>query len=260
MICLSFTTSSDHGSVALFKKDKVVGQISWTRKQHQSEALVSKIKALLKKYSVGFKELDLISVDSGPGSFTGVRIAVNVAKTFSYTLNKPIFFSDSLDLLCYEFSMHKRSRASFPQEAIALIDAHKFLFYFKHFKISGPGQIKSSFPPQAQSLEDISKTAFKGNKLFVIGNIPVSTKKELKDLFLKNNPQLNLEFSPERLNFPKASTLALMAALISLDKRPDKGANPIAPPLSDWLHLEPCYIRAPDAVAKLSNPTVNLKK
>src|ERR1700677_5354942 len=104
MICLGFTSSTDRGSVALSYKNKIIKLASWTRKEQASEALTLKIKSGLKKLKLSFKDLSLIAVDKGPGSFTGSRIAVNVAKTLAYSLKIPIAPMTSLDILAFGFS------------------------------------------------------------------------------------------------------------------------------------------------------------
>ena len=45
------------------------------------------------------EDYDEILVVNGPGSFTGVRLGVTIAKTLAYTLNKPIKVIDYLDMM-----------------------------------------------------------------------------------------------------------------------------------------------------------------
>ena len=57
------------------------------------------IKKTLDKFNLTTKNLNQIEVINGPGSFTGVRIAVTIAKTLSYTLNIPIKTISSIEAL-----------------------------------------------------------------------------------------------------------------------------------------------------------------
>lgn len=67
-------------------------------KNNHSENLMNVIEEGLK--DIKAKELDEIIVGIGPGSYTGVRIALTVAKTLAWTLNIPLKTVSSLDLIC----------------------------------------------------------------------------------------------------------------------------------------------------------------
>jgi tRNA threonylcarbamoyladenosine biosynthesis protein TsaB len=56
------------------------------------------IKEILDTNNIGVKDLNEILVVNGPGSFTGVRIGVTIAKTLAYTLNIPIKTITSLEM------------------------------------------------------------------------------------------------------------------------------------------------------------------
>ncbi len=62
-----------------------------------SEIMVPSLEKLLKDNSIDVGIIDLIVVVVGPGSFTGVRIGVTVAKTLAYDLNIPIKTITSLE-------------------------------------------------------------------------------------------------------------------------------------------------------------------
>src|ERR1700677_4229298 len=128
MICLGFTSSTDHGSVALFNKNKVTQLASWTKKEQASEAITLKIKTGLARKKISFADLNLIAVDKGPGSFTETRIGVNIAKTLSYSSKNPVLSLNSLNLLAHQYSSDKASK----KHIFNLIDAHKSLFYFRN--------------------------------------------------------------------------------------------------------------------------------
>lgn len=63
----------------IYKKEEVLNQ------KHNSQFLMPSVEKLLEN-----EEFDEIIVINGPGSFTGVRLGVTVAKTLAYTMNKPI--------------------------------------------------------------------------------------------------------------------------------------------------------------------------
>ena len=63
---------------------------------HASVCLPS-IDALLKEEDIEAKDLDRVVVVNGPGSFTGIRIGLSIAKTIGYALNIPVYPISSLD-------------------------------------------------------------------------------------------------------------------------------------------------------------------
>lgn len=66
---------------------------------NHSETLMVELKRLLEQQGVRPQNLDEIYVGVGPGSYTGVRIGVVVAKILAYSLNIPVYTISSLTLL-----------------------------------------------------------------------------------------------------------------------------------------------------------------
>ena len=75
--------------LVLFKDGKVFDERIKREGKH-SECLVPLLQDLLEKNEITFKELSGIMVVNGPGSFTGVRLGVVVAKLISYCKNIPV--------------------------------------------------------------------------------------------------------------------------------------------------------------------------
>lgn len=96
---LLMDTSSKAMSVALVDDEQVVMEITMTGKKNHSLTLMPAIENMMKE--TGWKPTDLerIVTAKGPGSYTGVRIAVTTAKTLAWTLNIPLSLVSSLALL-----------------------------------------------------------------------------------------------------------------------------------------------------------------
>jgi tRNA threonylcarbamoyladenosine biosynthesis protein TsaB len=99
MIWLGIDTSQTPLSVAVVKDDQVLAEYKSSIKITHSIGTMPAIEELLKKVDIQPSELDAIAVANGPGSYTGVRIGVTIAKTLAWTLNIPIFSVSSLQLL-----------------------------------------------------------------------------------------------------------------------------------------------------------------
>lgn len=48
------------------------------------------IDEILKKHKIELKDLNSIEVNTGPGSFTGLRVGISVANSLSFVLNIPV--------------------------------------------------------------------------------------------------------------------------------------------------------------------------
>ena len=99
MFVLAIDTSNTTLSVALVENNEILIEVVEATKNDHSKRLMPTIEALFKKVNRTPKELDLIAVAEGPGSYTGVRIGVTVAKTLAWTLNKPLVGVSSLEIL-----------------------------------------------------------------------------------------------------------------------------------------------------------------
>ncbi len=97
--CLCLDTSDRYLSIGLAKDKKICDKICYEAWQRQSEGLVEEIKALLVRNNIKPTQLEAISCAKGPGSYTGVRIALSVAKTMAFALKVPLYLSSSLEIL-----------------------------------------------------------------------------------------------------------------------------------------------------------------
>ncbi len=104
MICLFFDTSSDLLKVTMVKDDTIIYDKELCTKNNHSSYLVPSINESFKNNNLNFKDLDQIIVGNGPGSFTGTRISVAVAKTYAYAFNIPLVSISSLEELIYSNS------------------------------------------------------------------------------------------------------------------------------------------------------------
>lgn len=99
MYQLLLDSSNVYLAVGLAKEGKVVDSIFYNAWQRQSEVMVDEIDNILKRNKVDKKELDAVVVGIGPGSYTGVRIGVTIAKTIAYALKIKVYAKSSLSLL-----------------------------------------------------------------------------------------------------------------------------------------------------------------
>ena len=85
--------------IILYKDGKIINKENLETKNKHSEVAMPTIDKVLKEANVDVSELKNIIVVNGPGSFTGERIAVTIAKTIAYALSIPVRTIDALTVL-----------------------------------------------------------------------------------------------------------------------------------------------------------------
>lgn len=99
MTILSIDTSNYALGVALLEEDQVLGEYITNLKKNHSVRIMPAIETLMKDCGKVPADLTKIVVAKGPGSYTGVRIGVTIAKTLAWTLNIPLVGVSSLEIL-----------------------------------------------------------------------------------------------------------------------------------------------------------------
>jgi tRNA threonylcarbamoyladenosine biosynthesis protein TsaB len=99
MTILAIDTSNAALGVALLEKDQVLGEYITNLKKNHSVRIMPAIERLMKDCELLPADLTKIVVAKGPGSYTGVRIGVTIAKTLAWTLKLPLVGISSLEIL-----------------------------------------------------------------------------------------------------------------------------------------------------------------
>lgn len=99
MLILALDTSGDICSVALFDGGRELSTLRFRHERALSERLPGAVEFLLRDRGVTLRDAEGFAVGLGPGSFTGVRVGVTLAKTWAHVLLKPLVGVSSLDAL-----------------------------------------------------------------------------------------------------------------------------------------------------------------
>lgn len=99
MKVLALDTSNKAMSVALLNDRTVLGEMTINQARTHSEQLLPTIKTLMHDAKLTPQTLDRVVVADGPGSYTGIRIAVTTGKTLAYTLGIDLVGISSLATL-----------------------------------------------------------------------------------------------------------------------------------------------------------------
>ena len=99
MYSLFIDTHDKNVVIVLYKDGNVINSKNISTNSKHSQVTLPTIRDVLNEASIDVSDLKEILVVNGPGSFTGERIAVTIAKTIAYALNIPIKTLDSLSIM-----------------------------------------------------------------------------------------------------------------------------------------------------------------
>ena len=99
MISLFLDTCNHNIVIGLLKDNELVDSINFINDNNLSEKLLPSIKDIFDRNNINKKELSKIFISIGPGSFTGIRIGVTVAKTIAWALKIDIIPISSLEVI-----------------------------------------------------------------------------------------------------------------------------------------------------------------
>ena len=104
MKILFLDTSSFFVTVSILDNDKVLSIFQDEIKDDMSSRIMPIISECFDNVAFSIKDIDKIMVVDGPGSFTGVRIGVTIAKVYAYLVNCEIVSVSSLKMLALSSS------------------------------------------------------------------------------------------------------------------------------------------------------------
>ena len=104
MLTLAFDCSTSSMSIALIDGVKILGEKNYLQEAKHSEMLVLEIKNLLDANKITFNDLDLIVGTQGPGSYTGIRVALAVLKIIKIATQKPVLTVNCCEVLADKYS------------------------------------------------------------------------------------------------------------------------------------------------------------
>jgi len=220
LIVVGIETSGAVGSVALLKGDQAEERSFGERLQHARDLLPA-LAELLNSCGLSPKDVDLLAVANGPGSYTGLRVGVATARAMAYALRKPIVGISTLEALA-------RNVQDAAETICTLLDAKRREVYVQLFRRETEG-LKAASPPSVLRPEAASEMIPRSAVLLGDALHPYG------EFFLKKGFNL----APEDLWRPRASVVAELGEKFFAEH----GTN-------DVHSLVPVYLRRPAAEEK----------
>jgi tRNA threonylcarbamoyl adenosine modification protein YeaZ len=107
MNIIALCSALDKSYLALEYDNKTYSKIINSDENYHSLYLISEIKKIFEQNKLDFKKLDAITVNSGPGSFTGIRVAMSIAKIMAGELNLPLVTLNTAEILLNTYKYNK---------------------------------------------------------------------------------------------------------------------------------------------------------
>jgi len=220
---LAIETSSFCGGIALIDEESLLGEITFCSSKTYSTRLLPEIDQLLHKTGISLKDVSLIAVSLGPGSFTGLRIGLSNAKAMAIALNIPIVGVPTLDAFAFNV-LGKEGDKIF-----SIIKARKKEIYgaFFEFKAGIPRAISEYMCIKNKDISSLFKN--RDIDFIVCDSDTLSAIRNIDEMY---NLASNI---PIHLRHLRAANVASLA-LVYFKERGSRGDNPET--------LDPIYVRA----------------
>lgn len=128
-LILAVETSSRTGSVALARGDNLLDQCTFSAPLRHSAEIFPAISRLLDRFTLSRTQIDQIHLSIGPGSFTGLRIAVTIAKTMALANAVSVVAVNSLDTIAANLAGEPLTDGEPPERIATILDAKRGQFY-----------------------------------------------------------------------------------------------------------------------------------
>lgn len=218
---LAVATSSPQGSLALAERGPQgwiqLGQTAWDKKAMHSELATVKLEELLRQTQRKLKDLTHVAVINGPGSFTGIRVGLNLARSLAYGLSLPAAALNALAVLAF------KNLADGERGLVAMKAVQNF-YYTAVYERAG-GLLREILSPRSLAKDELAQNLNSATRIWIEGETEgFSVRTEAQDV------------------------IAWLAAQDASTK-----AAPGLRPASffSWKELKPLYIRASEAEEKL---------
>jgi tRNA threonylcarbamoyladenosine biosynthesis protein TsaB len=244
-LILAIETSGRTGSVAIAVGEEMLSEVVFSEPMKHSAEIFPAIQDLLERFDRRPRQVGHIYVSIGPGSFTGLRIAVTLAKMMHLTNAARIVTVGTLDVIAANATDHIKQKNIEVDRIAAVLDAKRGQFFIAVYKRLPNSIDAGNRQPGIQSrcwekiFPDSLLTAPQFLEQFSDVNHPTWLLGEglvyYKDKFKADG----IRFLEKQYWNPRASKVHLLGFQKALENK-----------FADALILQPRYLRQPDVKTK----------
>jgi tRNA threonylcarbamoyladenosine biosynthesis protein TsaB len=228
MTLLALDTSTSWASVALYDGRAVLAEETWHAQRRHGDELFPTIERVLSGARTSLAEIDRVAVATGPGSFTGLRVAIAAAQGIARGTGSAMVGVSTLDVLAYPHAPSK-------QRTCAILPAGRTEWYAAFYQERNRKWQRRS-PYIAATLPDLCRQI--GTHTLFVGEIDDEAEGLLRDLL-----------GPKALFAPPASRMRRAGYLAELGWKALESE-----PQAKLGEIEPIYVKQPSIRSSFDQP------
>ena len=190
MLTFAITTTTKLAGISLHKDNKILGEIKIEVSRTHSTTILDQIEGLFAWTGEKLDNVENVLVSIGPGSFTGVRIAISVVKGMFYGRNVNFYQVNELDALAYQafysldsnfLSQNSGSEENSKIEIYSMIDSGKEKIYCAAYEAEASEEkLRQVEDYEVIKLEKLlEKLDNKNKKIVIIGDAGINYKEKI---------------------------------------------------------------------------------
>ncbi len=226
-VILAVETSGRTGSVAIAEGANILAETAFSRQLRHSAEIFPASQELLERFGKRANEIEQIYVSVGPGSFTGLRISVTMAKTMSLASGSKIVAVDTLDAIATNASDYMKLKNVDIEQIGVILDAKRGQFFVAVYENKDGKWEKILADCLMSSSEFVEKFGHNKQRIKLLGEGLVYYKKDFECD--------GIEFLDEKYWWPSARKVHLLGW-----EKAQRGQ------FEDALNLQPLYLRLPE--------------
>ncbi|MHC4705463.1 MAG: tRNA (adenosine(37)-N6)-threonylcarbamoyltransferase complex dimerization subunit type 1 TsaB [Planctomycetota bacterium] len=231
-LILAVETSGRLGSVAVALGEQVLGETCFSGQMKHSSELFPAVSGLLTRSNRKPNRIEHIYISVGPGSFTGLRIAVALAKAMHFANGAKIVPVDTLDVIAANATDFVKGASTTIDKFATVLDAKRGQFYVAVYKHQ-QGKLKKIVPDCLMTARQfLDRFAGNAKPIWLLGEGLVYHRDDFKGE--------NIHFIDEDYWNPRAAKVHSLGWQLALKGR-----------FVDPFALQPNYLLRPEAEMKI---------
>lgn len=201
MKVLGIDSSGMTATVALIEDDKLIAEFTVNNKRTHSETLMPMIDKVLTASETDIRDVELLAIAAGPGSFTGLRIGAATVKGLGMSLDVPVAAIPTCEGLAMNLSGTDRL-------VCPLMDARRNQVYTGLYRVSGDMPEAVIEQTACDISEIVDKVNEAGEKVIFLGDGAAIFKE-----YIESNIRVEFSFANANASLQRGASIASLGLL-----------------------------------------------
>lgn len=186
---LHIDTSGDVGTVAISENGHLVARVDSKEMRNHAALINGMINELMLDSGISFTDFCAVAVCSGPGSYTGLRIAMATAKGICFASNLPLIVDDRLSLMAGAFIAHGGIDKNAHVASILLARENEYFLVIRN------GHNMNVVAPKHIEAVEMAELLRKSESLYIITDVESEEFYKLSVTFLSFQQNIAIDFN-----------------------------------------------------------------